>query len=290
MVKYLITSGNSQTGRTTIVALKALGEHDIVAGARQPAKSEQDLKSAGASEVVEFDFTKPETVEKALKGVERVLVVHGATDPTNFGVWTQVVVDAAKKTDSVKIIAKIAGYSSDVNSPVAIPRNHAIAAEVLKKSGYQYFTVGPCFFFENWLLKKSGIQSSVVYGASGDASVMYISADDIGAVAAIAFRNIEKYNGQHLPIVAQNISEPGVLQAINEATGINAKYVSITPQEYQAKLIQAGVPELFAVNLATFESVKARGITGDPNVLKAILGRDPITAATWAKSHSSAFK
>lgn len=34
MVKYLITSGNSQSGKATIVALKKLGENDIVAGAR----------------------------------------------------------------------------------------------------------------------------------------------------------------------------------------------------------------------------------------------------------------
>lgn len=34
MVKYLITSGNSQSGKATIQHLRALGETDIVAGAR----------------------------------------------------------------------------------------------------------------------------------------------------------------------------------------------------------------------------------------------------------------
>lgn len=82
MVKYFITSGNSKTGNATIRALKALGENDIVAGARyfnfflyfifvfsnskhisvlsrDPIKSAKKLKEDGASEVVEFDFTKP---------------------------------------------------------------------------------------------------------------------------------------------------------------------------------------------------------------------------------------
>lgn len=114
-MKYLITSGNSQTGKATIRSLKALGENDIRAGARydfplpsfsfpyfflsfpysflclfpllslfpfpllicfvflflfflcrDPVKSEVELKKAGASEVVEFDFTKPGSIPSSL--------------------------------------------------------------------------------------------------------------------------------------------------------------------------------------------------------------------------------
>jgi len=233
---------------------------------------------------------KIETVEKALKGVERVLIVHGNTNPPNFITWTQTVVDAAKKIDSVKIIAKISGFNSDPNSPIEVPRFHAKAAEVIKHSGYQWFTVGPSFFFENWLSQKASIQSGSVYGGAGNASVGYIAVDDIGAVAAIGLKNVEKYNGQHIQIIGQNVTEPDVLQAINEATGHNAKYVNLTPPEYQAKLIQFGVPETTAATLAIFEGIKAKGIAGDPTILKGILGRDPITAKVWAKSHAAALK
>lgn len=48
-----------------------------------------------------------ETVEKALVGVERVLIVHGPTDFPSFVKWVEVVIEAAKKHPSVKVIGKV---------------------------------------------------------------------------------------------------------------------------------------------------------------------------------------
>lgn len=46
-------------------------------------------------------------VEKALKGVERVLIVHGTVDLDLFPLYAQVVVDAAKNNPSVKVLGKV---------------------------------------------------------------------------------------------------------------------------------------------------------------------------------------
>lgn len=48
-----------------------------------------------------------ETVEKALKGAERVLIVHGVTDFENYPIWAQTVADAAIKSGTVKVISKV---------------------------------------------------------------------------------------------------------------------------------------------------------------------------------------
>lgn len=42
-----------------------------------------------------------------MKGVERVLLVHPQTELVNYIIWTQAVVDAAKKNSSVKAIGKV---------------------------------------------------------------------------------------------------------------------------------------------------------------------------------------
>lgn len=43
------------------------------------------------------------------------------------------------------------------------------------------------------------------YGAAGDAKLLYIAADDIGAASAVALQNVEKYNGQHIPVISIKI-------------------------------------------------------------------------------------
>lgn len=48
-----------------------------------------------------------DTVEKALQGVERIFICHGDTDLDNFFGWTKTVIEAAKKTPSVKAIGKV---------------------------------------------------------------------------------------------------------------------------------------------------------------------------------------
>jgi len=293
MVKYFITSGNSRVGKATLRELRKLGETDLVAGARNPAESEKELKNAGASSVVHFDFTKPETVANALKGVERVLIVHGPTDFVNFPIWAKTVADAATQPgSSVKVLAKISGYIQDKNYPDP-SKTHAEVFEVLKNSGLVHFSVGPPFFFENWDAAKQVIQSGTVYGAAADAQVPYVAVDDIGAVAAAALKNADKYNGRHLQIIGQRVSESEVLKAISDATGIPAKYVSISPEEFAKNLQKAGVPEALIPFLVGLEGYKKK--TGElgpdaPNVLPEVLGRGGITVQQWAKDHAAAFK
>jgi uncharacterized protein YbjT (DUF2867 family) len=72
MVRYLITSGNSAVGKSVIKALVALGEKDIVAGARDVEKSRAELNAAGASEVVHLDLYNVDSLKAAFKGTTKI--------------------------------------------------------------------------------------------------------------------------------------------------------------------------------------------------------------------------
>jgi len=288
-VKYFITSGNSQTGLATIKALKAAGEHDIVAGARDPKKSEADLKAAGASQVVEVDLSKPETLKKALPGAERVLIVHnGSPDAVQ---WARNVVEVGKDIPSIKVYSRIAGLVQDENSPIWFVKAHASAATLLRDSGKQWFTVGPGFFFENFLAKAQEYKSGSVTVASGDGKISFISASDIGAVAAGALRNPEKYNGQHLPITGgEAASEAEVYAALNEATGKHTKVVHVTIDQFKQALKDKHYPDQVVDLLATLEQMKASGeAAGLTENVKKVAGKDPVSVKEWAKQNASAF-
>jgi NAD(P)H dehydrogenase (quinone) len=295
MTKYLITSGNSKVGKATIHALKALGEANIVVGARDPVKSEVELKKVGASSVVELDFNKPETVAKAMEGVDRVLIVHGPPPSVpDFVKWSTTVADAAKHPGStVKVLGKIAGFFSDSQSNIAIAKTHGQVFDILKNTGLQYFAIGPMFFFENWLQQKNSIHSGAVNGASNGAKVGYIAVDDIAAAAAVALKNPGKYTGRHLPIVAQFVTEQEILKEITDATGIPATYNDLSSDAYHALLKQYGLPDDVVDLLTILEKLKASGgaLASAPNdLLKEIIGREPLTAHAWVRANAAAFK
>jgi len=288
MVKYFITSGNSKVGAATIKHLKAAGETDIVAGTRDVKKSEEHLKKAGASSVVEIDLNNLESVANALKGAERVLLVHGAGDYIGIA---KNVASAAKTIDSVKVIVRIAGALSDAESQEPIMRIHGQAFNALTESGKTIIAVGPNFFLENWLEQIPSIKSGTVYGSAGDARIGYIAVDDIGAVAAAVLRNPEAHAGKHVPISgSEALTESEVLHHITEAAGIQAKYVSLPDEDFKASLIKHGVDEHIAGFIIILENLKRNiSVALDHNV-QNILGRPPITAQQWAKDHAAQFK
>jgi len=291
MTRYLITSGNSQVGKLTISALRSLGENDIVAGARDVAASEASLKSAGASQVVLFDFAKQATVINALKGVDRVLIVHGYS-ADNVGCTKQVTDAAVLPGSTVKVISRITGYLSDPESSDSIARTHGLCALALKETGLTWFTIGPNFFFENWLAELPAIKSGSVYGASGEGRTGYVAASDIGAVAAHALKNPEKYNGRHLQVSGPAaLTETECLNAINAATGLSAKYISFPRDQFSASLKENGLPPQLIEVLLQLADIKLNSRAGaTTQVVKEVTGHEPKTVAQWAHENAARFK
>jgi len=148
-VRYLITSGNSAVGLSVIKALAALGEKNIVAGARDVEKSRAHLQAAGASEVVHLDLYNVDSLKAAFKGVERALLVAGnpTGGPDDLALWAKNFAAAAKATPSVKLIARISAGGADINGQ-GVAKLQGLADNELRVSGIPWVTSGPNFFFD----------------------------------------------------------------------------------------------------------------------------------------------
>jgi len=292
-VKYLITFGNSRVGRAALKVLRDLGETDIVVGARDPAKSEQELKAAGASVVVELDLDKKETVEKALEGVEKVLLVHTGRVP--FPVitqWAQTVAEAAIRPGStVKTIGKIAAIFADSKSPVPVVKTHGEVLDILVNTGLQVFSIGPSFFFENWLDELKG--QTVWYGAAGDVELFHIAVADIAEAAISVLRNPAKYNGKHLGIAGDIVGEQTLAKLIADATGLPITYKLVSFEEYEEIQKKKRNTEIEAVAWVSREKIKVSGAFGskvrNTDLLVEILGHQPINAKVWARANKDKF-
>lgn len=296
MPRYLITTGSSKTGAATIVALKNLGVSaaDIVAGSRDPARSEAQLKALGAGHVIAFDHEDEAVIEKALVGIDAVLVSVGATLRI-APVYSRVERIASKSGSSVKSIVGIGAVlngrdDAALASAGDVAKDFAAAHKAITSSKLDSAIVAPNWFFENWKLPSTWaqLQAGTVYGSSADGKVAYIAAQDIGNVAAVVLTNTHKYNGQVLEITGPQALTEGEAAAIVAKIALGkadgAQYVSVPEADFRQALTDAGLPAGWVDYLYELETIKAAGFASAVTTLvKDVTGRDPVSAEAWAK-------
>jgi len=284
MVRYLITSF-SKTGCAALSALRAVGEKDIVVGARNVAAAKDNIIGAGASHVVELDLDKVDSIKAALHGVDRALLTS-AYSP-NMAIWARSFVEAAK-LNKVSFIARLS--SCHKGDAFKLPME---ADQAFKDSGLRYVLIQPTFFMENLIGSKEAAKGGQLHGAAGDGRAPYISVEDIGAASAAVLKNPDLASGE-LPIVnAKAYTEAEVWAAIGQAAyGKPVQYVSHTPDEFKAILEKRTLPPgVKPERLLVFEEEKRSGrIQPDPTNFERIVGRRQMTIEQWAAKTAAAFK
>ncbi len=130
--KILVTGATGNVGSILIPILTNLGA-DVRALTRDESKA-QGLKDAGA-EVVVGDLDKPDTLDAAFRGVDKVFLI---TPPNpNQVIQTKNAIEAAKRTGSPFIVRLSAGAVNEV--PGALPPisgQHVETDGMLKASAF----------------------------------------------------------------------------------------------------------------------------------------------------------
>ena len=291
MPRYLITTGSSKTGSATIKALKNLGvsPSDIVAGSRDPSRSEAQLKALGAGHVVQFDHENEESIAKALVGIERVLVSVGSTLRI-APVYARVEKIASQAGSSVKAIVGIGGILFGDGEVTA---DFELAQKTILDSKLDSVVVAPNWFFENWFepALTSQIQAGTVYGSSADGKVAYIAAQDIGNVVAAVLTDPHKYNNQRLIITGPAAFTEGEIADILAKEGLGkpegAAYVNVPEDAYRGALAGSGIPAPWIDYLYELEVAKAANAAAEvTTTVKDVTGKEPVSLQTWAKNYA----
>ena len=104
-------------------------------------------------------------------------------------------------------------------------------------------SVGPGFFYENWLGQAGSIKDQGgVIGHAGDGQVGYLAVTDIGLALANCVHNDKKYKGKTINISGPSLSDKECLAMIGKAIGKTLGYHELSKADYEAKLTSFGVP------------------------------------------------
>jgi uncharacterized protein YbjT (DUF2867 family) len=283
----LITGATGTTGREVVAELRGLGARGVRALVRDPARA--DFIRAAGFEAVAGDFERPETLGPALAGVERALLL---TPPTPDTVTHQREFIEAATTAGVRHVVKLSAVGADADAPEGFGKWHGQSENLLKTSGLDWTILRPNFFMQNLLGQAGQIASTgSIFQPVGDARASFIDARDIAAVAARTLTE-EGHEGQTYVLTGpEALSYREVAAKLSEATGRSINYVPISPEQFRAGALGAGLPEWLVSALERLNELFAAGhAAGVTDAVRRVGRKEPATFDQFARDHAAAFK
>ena len=254
--KILVTGATGNVGSLLIPNLTNLGA-DVRALVRDESKA-QGLRDAGV-EVVIGDLDKPETLDAAFSGVDKVFLI---TPPNpNQVIQTKNGIEAAKRTGSPFIVRLSAGAVKEM--PGALPPisgQHAETDPMLKASGLPYNIIRPHFFMQNTMMAAQTVASEgVVYMAFKDGKVGMIDVRDVADVAVKVLTE-DGHEGKTYTLTGPaSISFHDVAAALSKALGKQVNYVNVPGEAAREGMISMGLSEWFADAMGEYMTAFSEG-------------------------------
>jgi uncharacterized protein YbjT (DUF2867 family) len=263
----LLTGGTGTVGAQVAKQLAGLGTKFRLL-ARDPGKAlaHPDV------EVVKGELADAAALSTAMKGVEKLFLLTssfpGSTELQNK------VVDAAKQ-HGVAHVVRLSVNGAQASSPVTLSRWHAAADAHLKASGLKWTILQPGSFMQNTLGSAASIKKEgAFYGAAGAGKFACIDARDIAA-AAVKVLTSTGHEGKAYPLTGREaISYGEVAAKLSAALGKPVTYVNLTPEQFKAGLLGAGLPEWLAADYVTMHGAQAAGyMAGVDPTLGTLIGK-----------------
>jgi uncharacterized protein YbjT (DUF2867 family) len=284
----LVTGATGTVGSEVVKQLSAKGA-DVRACCHTLSKADK-IKGPGV-EIVEFDYTKPETVGAAFKGVEKLFLL---TTPLvgNMVETTALLVEEAKKA-GVKHIVELSVLGADTESKVLPMKWHRQAEMTVEESGIPYTFVRPSGFMQNFSnFNAQTIKAqNAIYTATGEGKIGFVDARDIAAVAVEAL-TVDGHEGKTYTVTGpEAISYNQAAETLSEVLGREISHVDISEEDARKGFVEAGYPDW--VGDAVIEDARitreGRLSTVEPTV-EDVTGKKPRSFEQFATDYAEAFR
>lgn len=282
----VVTGASGQLGRLVVNALLARGTPpaSIVAAMREPAKG-AELVERGV-QVREADYERPQTLDAAFVGAERVLLVS-SSEMGRRQAQHQAVIDAAVR-QRVGQFVYTSLLHADRSPLTQVAADHAATEALLRGAGIAHTVLRNGWYHENYFGSlQAGFERGVFIGASADGRIASAARADYAEAGAAVLTS---------PIMpAQTFELAGdapytlleLARMASAAAGRPLEYQDLPPAAFEQALVGAGVPAGFAAILASAEvGASQDGLFDDSGALRRLIGR-PTTPMT--ESLQSAF-
>ena len=271
----LITGATGNLGGVVIqTLLQQLPANEIAALVRDPAKASA-LEARGVSvRVGEYDDIP--SVEAAMRGVDKVLLISGGNAP-NLVEQHQNVVTAAKRA-GVQCLAYTGRIFKDrATLASAFMDTHYQTDDIVMASGMNYTLFRNNLYMDSllWLVGPNATETGINL-PTGDGKVAFALRSDMGEAMANVLAGQDGDNRIYHFTGARAYSFEEVAAALSDLTGKTVRYNPLTSEAYLAQLKAQGTPEEVAGHvldsMIDIKNGQSEEVSDD---LERALGRKP---------------
>lgn len=260
--KLFVTGATGQLGRLVIDALlERVPASAIVAGVRDPAKEAAAAIRDKGIEVRVADYARPETLVRALAGVDRLLLISGSEIGKRKEQHRNVI--AAAKEAGVGLIAYTSILHADT-SPLFLAGEHRATEAALAEAGVPFVLLRNNWYTEvfTWRLPLA-MKLGTFMGAAGDGRVSSAARADYAKAAATVLAGDGQAGRIYELAGDASFTLAELVGVVAEASGKPLSYDDMTPEDFKAAVAKAGVPEMFAMILSDTDAGIAKGALFD---------------------------
>jgi uncharacterized protein YbjT (DUF2867 family) len=248
-------------------------------------------------EIVELDYTKPETVADALNKVDK-LYLQTLPVPDVTDICSNLVKEAKK--NGVEYIVKLSAMGADSERGSTILRLHGEEEKIIGDSGVAYTFLRPPAFMQN-LVTQFGHTirtQNAFYVPAGDGKMSFVDTRDIATIAARMLTNngngggSQQHHNKAYDITGQDaLSYRQVADILSNEVGKKISYIDISEDDTRKGMEQIGMSDWYIdIMIELFRIIRAGYGSETTAAVEHITGRKPISFAQFAKDYAEVFR
>jgi uncharacterized protein YbjT (DUF2867 family) len=281
----LVTAATGAIGAQVVHALHDRGI-DVRAFVRDRDKAARVL--APDVEVVVGDYADPDSLARALRGVERVFLACGNV-PEQVA-HEKAVIDAASLA-GVQRVVKLSGPRASLGSTLVFERWHGAIEQHLRASGLPWVMLRPSTYMTNLLAYAEPIaRTGMLFAPAGAAKISFVHPRDVAAAAAVALTE-PGHEGETYSLTGPAaITFAQIADDLTAATGRRITYVDVPDDAAREAMLDAGLPEFAAGAIVDiFRSQRAGAMTDTTDAVRTLTGHDATPFCEFADEFAGAF-
>ena len=280
----LVTGATGTVGSDVLRGLAGRADLQVRAAVRDKEKSAA-LAGPGV-ELVWFDYTKPESLGPACRGVDAIFMVPPFTPD---GVAQSLEFLKAARESGVKHVVKLSVIHS--LSGITVGKWHAAIDEALKKSGMSWTILLPGGFMQNFVETSAPRPDGNMYLPVGNSKGAFIDTRDIAAIAVKALTEPGHEGKEYTLTGPEDVSYTEAAAIMSEVSGRQIRFVDVPPEAARQGMLAAHMPEwMIDVILELNAWAKASQGGEITTTVKDVLGRPAHTFREFARDYAAHWK
>jgi len=277
MEQIIILGATGNIGTEVLKSLKSKSV-EVFAGVQSENKFNK-VSELGATPII-VNFEKQESLNAALKGMDRVFLVTPMMQ--NPETITQNVINAVRQ-NGIKHFVRSTAAGADSKNSVQMLRWAGASEDLLKNSDINYTIVRPATFLQNFInfMAYTIKTQNAFYAPFGNSKLSYLDLIDFGDGVAEILTS-ENHYGKSLNFSGNTYTMPDLAETLCSVLDRKISYVDITEEMTKKSMLEMHIPEWMVNAMLELYSITKQGLTNAfSEDFRTITGKDYTDAKSF---------